>query len=191
MSTQIICPTCKKDIPDDSAYCPFCGKLVDAMASDSSKADASEMGVKDAEEMESRQESQMPSAPIMPKAEVGEVQLTDISHDEREVLGRGQSDAAGVSQRSSNSSSESRFDSRSIMSVLAGVALTVAGAVLFVTVDSDLPKMSFGGDAYTYLYRGVTVISRTLGLIARCLGVAMGAAGVVLATWGVKGRQRK
>lgn len=191
MSTQTICSACKKDIPNDSVYCPFCGKLVDATTPDNLKADDSEMGVKDTEEIESQQESQMPSAPIMPEAKVGEMQPSSISSDGRETLGRGQSDTAGVSHQSSNSSSGSMFDLQPIMSVFAGVALMVAGAVLFVTVDSDLPKMSFGGDAYTYLYRGVSVISRTLGLIARCLGIAMGAAGVVLASWGVKRRQRR
>lgn len=188
MSTQTICSACKKDIPNDSVYCPFCRKLVNATTSDNPKADDSEMRSKDAEEIESQQESQMPSAPIMPNAKVGEMHLSSISSGEREALGRGQSDTVGVSP---NSSSGSMFDLQSVMSVFAGVALTVAGAVLFLTVDSDLPKMSFGGDAYTYLYRGVSVISRTLELIARCLGVAMGAAGVVLAVRDVKGRQMR
>ena len=68
----------------------------------------------------------------------------------------------------------------SIIGVLAGVVMLCFGAYAFFTASVGCDSTSFGGDAYTYIYKGIVATAKTLYLICRCLGMALMCGGAAI-----------
>lgn len=68
----------------------------------------------------------------------------------------------------------------SIIGVLAGVVMLCFGAYAFFTASVGCDSTSFGGDAYTYIYKGIVATAKTLYLICRCLGMALMCGGAAM-----------
>ena len=64
--------------------------------------------------------------------------------------------------------------------LLAGVVMLCFGAYAFFTASVGCDSTSFGGDAYTYIYKGIVATAKTLYLICRCLGMALMCGGVAM-----------
>lgn len=69
----------------------------------------------------------------------------------------------------------------SVFGVLAGVVMLCFGVYAFFTASVGCDSTSFGGDAYTYIYKGIVATAKTLYLICRCLGMALMCGGVAIA----------
>lgn len=66
-----------------------------------------------------------------------------------------------------------------VLGVLVGTALIIAGVTRIFSAGTSISSTSFGGDFYTYTYRGIVAISEILASIEVTLGwvvVAIGAA---------------
>lgn len=66
-----------------------------------------------------------------------------------------------------------------IIGLIVGTVLIVIGLVEVLSAGSSISSASFGGDFYTYTYRGIVAISKQLASIQAGLGwvvVAIGAA---------------
>lgn len=68
----------------------------------------------------------------------------------------------------------------SIIGVSAGVVMLCFGAYAFFTASVGCDSTSFGGDAYTYIYKGIVATAKTLYLICRCLGMALMCGGAAM-----------
>ena len=68
----------------------------------------------------------------------------------------------------------------SIIGVSAGVVMLCFGAYAFFTASVGCDSTSFGGDAYTYIYKGIVATAKTLYLICRCLGMALMCVGAAM-----------
>ncbi len=74
---------------------------------------------------------------------------------------------------------------RDVARIAAGVALAVIGIAMAVLVEPSVTDMSFGGDAYTYIYQGIMVIVSQVGLLVRCVGMVIAVTGALLVAQGM------
>lgn len=74
---------------------------------------------------------------------------------------------------------------RDVARIAAGVALAVIGIAMAVLVEPSVTDMSFGGDAYTYIYQGIMVIVSQVGLLVRCVGMVIAMTGALLVAQGM------
>ena len=65
--------------------------------------------------------------------------------------------------------------------IAAGAILAVFGAVTFFSSAVGCESTSFGGDAYTYIYRGIVASAMTLHRICQAVGMSMMCGGVAIA----------
>lgn len=72
-----------------------------------------------------------------------------------------------------------KMPSNKIIGLIVGTVLVVIGLIEVLSVGTSISSTSFGGDFYTYTYRGIVAISNQLASIQAALGwviVAIGAA---------------
>ena len=63
--------------------------------------------------------------------------------------------------------------------------MAVIGIAMAVLVEPSVTDMSFGGDAYTYIYQGIMVIVSQVGLLVRCVGMVIAVTGALLVAQGM------
>lgn len=72
-----------------------------------------------------------------------------------------------------------KMPSNKIIGLIVGTVLIVIGLIQVLSAGTSISSTSFGGDFYTYTYRGIVAISKQLASIQATLGwvvVAIGAA---------------
>lgn len=67
-----------------------------------------------------------------------------------------------------------------LVGVIAGILFLIAGLVTMGDADTSLSYTSFGGDFYTYTYRGIRAVERVLVDLQKIGGGLLSASGVFL-----------
>lgn len=67
-----------------------------------------------------------------------------------------------------------------VIGVVAGAVMVLFGAMTFFSASVGCEATSFGGDAYTYIYRGIVASAQTLYCICQAIGVSMMCGGVAI-----------
>ncbi len=67
-----------------------------------------------------------------------------------------------------------------VIGIVAGAVMVLFGAMTFFSASVGCEATSFGGDAYTYIYRGIVASAQTLYCICQAIGVSMICGGVAI-----------
>ena len=152
----MICPNCHVKIQDDSQFCEVCG-----------------FPISQHKETESL------------RTAISEVSIPESSAQEH----KSQREDV-VSTSSTLESQEDKNDSKRIVTeenhkvnvaqVAVGVLFVVFGLYFYINAKSTLEYASFGGDFYTYTYKGIYALSNTLVTAVKAIGILISSIGALI-----------
>ena len=100
--------------------------------------------------------------------------LNDIGTTQNNSFNRNQYESNNM-----NNPNKSKNTLGKVVSAIVSIALIVIGVIRIVTAGTSISSTSFGGDFYTYTYKGIVAISEILSSVEVTLGwviIAIGAA---------------
>ncbi len=147
------CPNCGAMIDDDSKFCAECGQVIEV----NNSQEPNQAGDKTEPE-------EKPAISQTEKPVVSQIVKPDVS-------------GAAATEQKSETKDVNRI--AKIVGLVIGAALIVIGITRIAAAGISVSSTSFGGDFYTYAYRGIVAIGQVLVRIEVSLGwviVAIGAA---------------
>lgn len=155
----MICPQCGAALDEDSKFCVSCGHKLE------------EVSVPE-EAAVPQQETEEAAAP--------ETLDQEVAAEENPTPAEGQVKAASEKVKGFMKGAAAKAKGFKInFGFIVGTLLIIVGIVRIFTAGTTLYSTSFGGDFYTYAYRGIVAISDIMASIQVSLGwviVAIGAA---------------
>lgn len=156
------CPKCGAPLDDDALFCTFCGTKVERTGGEPETSAAAQEKTPD-----DTLSAAAPSPTIRPAAAPQAAPVRTAAAPA----------AAAPQKKLPGKLGEMSMDR--LIGLIVGTLLIVIGLIRIFSAGTTISPTSFGGDFYTYTYRGIVAITKILSSIEVSLGwviVAIGAA---------------
>ena len=160
---MIICPFCGKETSGEEEYCACCGKSITAAPSSDKAFRCPACGA----DIESDSAfCEKCGSPISPPAAPKDLQVRDTE----------------VRSAKSVKTTSRMPDYVRYIDLLIGIVFIIIGITRITSAGTTISSTSFGGDFYTYTYKGIVAITELLARIDVTLGWILIAIGASIGT---------